>query len=390
MRMDAAGSYRKGPVFAAACLGMLGFGVMVTTVGAILPLLMQRYGLNGVGAGSLLTLLSFGILLGSLFFGPVVDRYGYRALLLACAVLVIVGLQGVALAPTLGWLRLSVLVVGFGGGVVNGGASALVSDISGERRSAGLSLLGIFFGLGAVGVPLVLGVLLDRFTYPALVAWLAVVLLPMVVLTATVRFPGAKRAGGLAPGDARRLLRDRVLILLGLVLLLQSGMEMTVGGWTVSFYQQQHGLTARGALFLLSLYWFGLMVARILLGTALRRVATRVALAGSLATALAGALLMTLSAQLIPAAAGTLLVGLGFGGVFPLVLALVGSRYADLSGTAFSLVLALALVGGMLLPLLTGALSEPLGLRVALAVVPVGLCTALGLLAAAARVKSMR
>ena len=69
-------------VFAAASLGMLLFGVTLTTLGAVLPPLIARYGLEKADAGSLLAMMSLGILAGSLVFGPVVDRYGYQPVLM--------------------------------------------------------------------------------------------------------------------------------------------------------------------------------------------------------------------------------------------------------------------------------------------------------------------
>jgi fucose permease len=70
---------------------------------------------------------------------------------------------------------------------------------------------------------------------------------------------------------------------------------------------------------------------------------------------------------------------MGCGGVFPLVLALVGDRYSEVSGTAFGVALTMALMGGMLLPFVTGALGSAFGMRAALVIVPVGLVCSIGL-----------
>lgn len=142
-------TYNRKHVFAAACLGMLVFGIVMTVLGSILPSLIDRFAVDKAAAGSSITLLSVGILAGSLVFGPLVDRYGFKGMLTACSLLVFLGLEALAFAPSFDLLRAAVFFVGFGGGVINGGTNALVSDISEEGRSAGLSLLGVFFGLGA-------------------------------------------------------------------------------------------------------------------------------------------------------------------------------------------------------------------------------------------------
>ena len=91
----------------------------------------------------------------------------------------------------------------------------------------------------------------------------------------------------------------------------------------------------------------------------------------TLTRALAGAMLLIAARSLPAASVGTFLIGTGFAAVFPVVLGFVGDRYAHLSGTAFSIVLAMALTGGMLLPYVTGVLGARQGLRTSFAIVPV-------------------
>ena len=361
------------PLFAAACLGMLIFGIVLTTLGAVLPSVIARFGLDTADAGSLFLLLSFGILAGSLVFGPIADRYGYKALLATCATLIFIGLEGIAFAPSFGWLRASVLAIGVGGGVINGGTNALVADISEGGRTAGLSLLGIFFGIGAVGVPFTLGTLLGTFTYSAILAGVGLTVLIPIAFILSITFPAPKQARGFPLAAGARLLRDPVIILFGLMLFLQSGMEITVGGWAATYSANVLGLTARNALFFLSLYWLGMMLARLLLGTTLRRVAPARALWTCLALALTGAALLLATRSAPPAALGIFILGAGFAATFPVVLGFVGDRYAALSGTAFSVVLVMALTGGMLLPWLTGVLGSEYGLRASFLIVPAAL-----------------
>ena len=71
--------------------------------------------------------------------------------------------------------------------------------------------------------------------------------------------------------------------------------------------------------------------------------------------------------------------GAGFAAVFPSILSFVGDRYPHLSGTAFSLVLVMALTGGTLLPLATGVLGDRFGLQRSLLIVPAALVCAAAL-----------
>jgi fucose permease len=365
--------YSRRLVFAAACLGMLIFGIVLTTLGAVLPSLITRFGIDMANAGSLFLLMSFGILVGSLVFGPSVDRYGYKGMLLAAAALIAVGLEGIAFAPSVGWLRAAVMLIGVGGGIVNGGTNALVADISVEGRGAGLSLLGVFFGVGAVGVPFALSLFLGRASYAALIAGVGALVLVPLMVTAAARFPAPKQTHGFPLAEAAGLLRDPVLLLMGAMLFLESGMEISVGGWTATYVEEELGVGGRRALEVLSLYWLGMMLARLALGWLLRRVAARRALLACLAVALVGACVLLATRSLAAAAAGVFLLGAGFAATFPVVLGFVGERYAHLSGTAFSVVIVMALTGGMLLPYTTGVLGNAYGLRGSFLIVPAAL-----------------
>jgi sugar phosphate permease len=55
-------------------------------------------------------------------------------------------------------------------------------------------------------------------------------------------------------------------------------------------------------------------------------------------------------------------VGAGLAGGFPIMLGFVGARYENLSGTAFSFVLTIALLGNMLVNYLMGIISQKYGI----------------------------
>jgi fucose permease len=357
-------------LFAIACLGMLSFGIVLTTLGAVLPSVIERFGIDKAAAGSLFLLMTFGILVGSVVFGPIVDRNGYKGMLLLAIALIVIGLEGIAFAPSLSLLRVAVATIGFGGGIINGGTNALVADISSDGRTAGLSLLGVFFGVGAVGVPFALGSLLGVLSYTAIIAAIGALVVVPLLITAVTPFPAPKQPQGFPLAAAKGLVRDPVLLVMGLMLFLESGMEITVGGWTATYFKEELQIPDQRALIYLSLYWLGMMLARVALGSVLRRVAPTRVLFACLATAFLGATLLLLARNVSLAATGVFLLGCGFAATFPVVLGFVGDRYAHLSGTAFSIVIVMALTGGMLLPYLTGVLGASYGLRGSFVIVP--------------------
>jgi len=164
-----------------------------------------------------------------------------------------------------------------------------------------------------------------------------------------------------------------VLLTFGLMLFLESGMEVTVGGWTTTFFTEELQTPDRQALVYLALYWFGMMLARMTLGATLRRFTPPRILLSCMTIGIVGALSVVATHRAAVAAFGVFLIGVGFSATFPLVLGFVADRYAALSGTAFSVVMVMALTGGMTLPYVTGVLGASYGLRASLLIVPAAL-----------------
>ena len=59
---------------------------------------------------------------------------------------------------------------------------------------------------------------------------------------------------------------------------------------------------------------------------------------------------------------GYVLLGVGVAAGFPVILGYVGDIYAELSGTAFSFVLVIALIGNTILNYLMGIISQAFGM----------------------------
>lgn len=365
--------YNKKMVFIAACSGMFIFGIILTTLGAILPSVMDKFQIDKINAGSLMSFLSIGILISSMIFGPIADRYGYKYLFIICTALILIGMEGIAYSPSFEWLRLFIFLIGFGGGVLNGGTNALVADISEGERSARLSILGIFFGIGAIGIPLLLGILLDLLSYETFMSGVGAIVLLIMLFYSLIKFPTPKQTEKVPLKQGLGLLGQVSLVVLSFILFFESGIEITVGSWATTFLKEELNLESGTAVFYLSVYWFGLMLARLILGIVLKSVKPATALFTCLLIALAGSVLMLFSSNLVPAVLSLFLIGMGFAATFPVILGYIGDLYPKFSGTAFSIAFVIALTGGTILPFLTGLVANSFGLRTSFILIPVSI-----------------
>lgn len=356
--MQAAYSFKK--VFIASCMGMLFFGMTVISLGSILPDLIAKFSLDEMDAGILSSLLPSGILLGALVFGPVVDRYSYRNLLIVCGLLVIMGLEGIAFANNFFLLEVAFFLIGFGGGAINGGVNALVADISMEspqRRSANLSLLGVFFGLGALLMPFLLGLFSESLGYEDLFFLLGLVFLLVIAYFLLIRFPDPKQPRRIPWRTFIRLTTNPNLLLLGFLLFFQSGLEGLINNWVTVYLQAENALPASKALYALTVFVGTLTLGRILLANLLALIRPYLILTISVILSVIGALLLAFFPSTAISIVTLVLFGLGAAAGFPIILSYAGELYPDLSGTAFSLVMVIGLIGSILFNYVMGVVA---------------------------------
>jgi FHS family glucose/mannose:H+ symporter-like MFS transporter len=362
-----------GRLQASAFAGMFVFGIVMAVLGAILPTLFERIRIDKAEAGGLFLSMNFAMLLMSFFFGPIVDRFGFKLLLVLSSLLVALSFGLLAFASGYSFVILAAVVLGLGGGGLNGGTNVLTSDLNPGGRGPALNLLGIFFGFGALSIPFLIGTLLGwAGLVPILLVAAGLGLVPFAMFT-TSAFPRPKQPQGFPIRQARTIAADPVLWVCAFILFFQSGNEFTLGGWISTYLHEGFGLTPMAASLVLAGYWAAVMIGRLAASRAVRRTGHHALVLGSAVLSLAAALLLVAAPAAGAAVAGAVLIGLGFAAVYPTTLATVGERFAALSGTAFSIIFTVALCGGMLAPWLAGLIAQGAGLRRGL-LVPVVNC----------------
>jgi FHS family L-fucose permease-like MFS transporter len=197
----------------------------------------------------------------------------------------------------------------------------------------------------------------------------AALFLALAVVFWLLRKSAAPPVAGQARLSAILALLGRPRLVLGaLAIFVYVGAEVSIGSVMTNYLMQPSVLavTAERAGTLLSFYWGGAMVGRFAGAFALRIVKPGLALA---AGAVGACLLALVSSQSVgPFAAYSLIaVGLFNSIMFPTIFSLATEQLGDETPNGSGL-LCMAIVGGAIIPLITGAVADRVGLALSLIV----------------------
>jgi fucose permease len=351
-------------LFGGAATGIFVFGIVMALLGTLfgLPEMRARLKIDLAQQGNVFLLLYVGILLATLVAGPVIDAIGNKVILVASSVLVAAGMAGLAYAHSFGGAAIPAVLLGLGGGGLNTSTNVLVSDLYGEKRGPMLNLLGIFYGIGALCIPLLAAAIAGHFAIAPQLLSCAGLAGACALLFLAMHFPFASAPQSFSWREALRVARYPGVLVLGFLLFCQSGNEASIGGWT-STYVGAAGLGAWTATLTLAAYWAALMAGRLAVSGLLKFVGKPQLVLASGVGALMGAAILLTSHSEGMLVAGVLVIGLSYAGVFPTALAIAGDAYRKMAGTVFGLLFAIALVGGMSFPWAVGQISQGLGVR---------------------------
>jgi len=289
-------------------------------------------------------------------------------------------LQGAGLvtAGTVSWnlssLVVAYVLIGFGWALLNlTGWMWVSAHVKKGTAAATLQLL-VFFALGMMLTPLVLGLIVDL---GASWRWIVVVegaislsmaiafvFLPLLDIPGreNVRFDHLRRVAAFNPG-----------LLWGMVgaSFMYVGAESNLNVWLPKFQLDTFGAGDTAASLSLSLFWLGLLVGRFIGMSLTRRFSpSRILLVCACALAAFSA-----AVAFAPTQVSSLVLSVGAGLGASASAGLIGSyagRFPNWqSGVASSVFLLIGGIGSMVFPYLTGPLATAAGLRLALAVTAV-------------------
>lgn len=306
-------------------LGFATFGAVFTIIGAALPHIIRTFGWSYALTGAVLAANAVGYFVSTFACGIIVQRIAPRKVVVVGLALGAVSLSLFIRWPS-PWLNFFLnFCVGLCQGTIEVVTNLEVMHMERRGQSRLLNLVHAAFCVGGIVGPAALGLLLGGGGGGlGVFAATAIVLALMGVLFAVSPFPRVRQdeEQGARPGLG--LMLQPLLLLMTVFLLLYVGAELGVSTWIAEYFVRALGATPATGAFAVSLFWIGLLVGRFSLSVLYRGSRQEYPVLGLTILSAAALGLILLATSTWGVAIAVFLTGLGFSGIYPLSIAIVG------------------------------------------------------------------
>lgn len=363
--MDRPAAHNRRYVMFLGCLVMLTIGMANQTLPAALGSVSSEFGRNLAQSGVMLFLGSFGFIVSTLVSGWLSDRWGQRPFILGGCVVIGIGLALAAWAPGYAVFLTGIFLMGFSSGLLESPASVAVAEAHPERRAQALNIVHVFYNVGAVAGPALLGgILAIGLGWRAGFASCATLAIAALALAYAVLPRKSRHVEATSGNSNTPAIKWGLVLAIASVMFLYVSAELTIASWSAKYLEDAFRTASSRAALAVSGFWFGMGAGRVLYVIIVRRF-------GYLVPLLASALLAALFAFLAASARGPLwagaacaLAGLSLGGSWPTILGYGAHVNPGRTGTVFGVIAASGAAGAAMTPLLAGWIAEHSAQRV--------------------------
>lgn len=284
-----------------------------------------------------------GICSGGVSFiaGKLIRKFGTPNVTFFSILLTAVGLVGISFSPNIWLVMIFTVILSYGAGAIDTGLNNYVS-LHYEARH--MSWLHCFWGIGVTLSPIIMSFFLKgdgtswRSGYRVIsLIQLSIAALVLFSLKKWKKFDtAAAETAQSSTGEKPKIFKTKGLLTSILSLGCYCSMEFLLGTWGASYLVNVYAVSADVAAKWVSAYYGGIMLGRLISGFISMKVSDKNLIRGGALFSLTGMILLLLPLGKI-SFCGLLLIGIGFGPVFPSVLHSVPERFghefsADITG----------------------------------------------------------
>ena len=351
----------------------ISLGLPDSLFGAAWPVVHKDFGI-GESFASFYGIIT-GVCVGGVSFiaGKVIRKFGTPLVTFVSTLLTVLGLLIMSVSPNIVVMMLGAVVLGYGAGVID---TALNNFVSLHYKAQHMNWLHAFWGIGVTISPLILSLFLSGETGSWRNGYRVIALLQLsisvIIAVSLKKWRTIKETEETeeATSENKKSFIEILKIKGVFTSLLSQGlycsMEFLIGTWGASFLVHIHTLQPYEAAKWISLYFGGITVGRIISGFISMKASDNTMIRLGIGTSFVGMILLALPLGKI-SILGLLLIGIGFGPIFPSILHSVPDRFgkeysADITGFhmggAYGIGFAVQLVFGFVATATTFAITQ--------------------------------
>lgn len=289
-----------------------------------------------------------GVCTGGVSFisGVLIRKFGTARVTLVSIIITALGLVGISFAPNILLMIVFSVILGYGAGAIDTGVNNFVSL---HYNASHMNFLHCFWGVGVTVSPVIMSIFLDGESGSWRNGYRVVALLQVVIALSVAfvlrkwldiekngKIEAASDEEGTDEKGIIAILKMKGVLFSILSLGLYCSMEFICGTWGASYAVNVFGLAPSEAAKWVSLYYGGIMLGRLVSGFVATKLGDNKLIKAGIVFSFLGIAILLLpigKASLI----GFLVMGFGFGPVFPSVLHNIPERFgakysADITG----------------------------------------------------------
>jgi len=353
----------RSPITLAAFLALGLNGMTFAFFGTGLPALRTYLGINLEAAALLTALLQAGFSVASLTGGILSDFVRRDRILMGGCLILGAGTFLLGSFPSFIATVWVVVSMGIGAGLILSSSNVMLVELHPDRKGMILNIHHIFFGLGSLLGPLIMGRLLLRNNWQSGYDGLALSLFMIFVffIFADPAFDSIRNRRNILQ-DLGKLLADKYYILMVLVSALAIGTQLALMLLSVTFLEEAKGMTISAASIGLSSFFICLVLGRLLCSWLSLRICNSKIVFTLLCLQVVAVFTVWQGNGWVSFFA-VILSGLACSGIFPGLLALNGIMFFNVAGTALGILSTMGGVGSILIIWMTGVLSQRIGVE---------------------------
>ncbi|KAF8556039.1 MFS general substrate transporter [Imleria badia] len=361
--------------FATLCWTLYLSGWNDGTTGPLLPRIQKVYNVNFAVVSLIFVFACIGFLTGAFSNVVLNDRYGFGKVMVLGSILQVIGYAIESAALPFPAFVLGYAINGIGMALQDAQANGFVASLK-DNAEAKMGLLHAAYGAGAMSSPLVATQFaqLPRWSFHYL-ASLGIALINTVLLIVVFRLKGqdeclaqiGQPTGEQSESDSgnsrfRQIFALKDVHLLAVFILVYVGVEVTLGGWIVTYIIDVRG-GGPSSGYISSGFFGGLMTGRVALLWLNQKVGERRVLFVYAVLAIGLELVVWLVPSLIGGAVSVSIIGVLLGPMYPITMNHAGRVLpAWLLTGSIGWIAGFGQAGSALLPFMTGAIASKTGI----------------------------